>query len=148
MKASAKDGFVGGLIASVPVLLTLALLALLGTIPEAPYVGAYQATLGGGWVVAAIIGGLLFLLSGAIWGVLFAVLVPNPTVLKGFLFGLLPTIWALTFIPAVLTGGPLFAGGSFMGLLIPFVMNCVIWGTIVGWYCAKHADYTTTARAV
>lgn len=139
MKASLKDGFVGGLIGSVAVLLALSLLVLVGFAPKAPFVGAYQAVLGGGWVTAAVVGGLLFLFFGALWAVPFALLIPNPTILKGVLWGLLPTLWMWTFVPAVLTGGPLFGGFAVQGLVMPIIMNCLIWGSIVGWYCDNHA---------
>ena len=139
MKASLKDGFIGGVIGSVAVVGALALLVLFGFIPTAPFVGAYQNVVGGDWVVAAIIGGLLFIFFGALWALPFALLVPNPTILKGIIYGLLPTLWAWTFVPAVLTGGALFGGGTAKGLLIPIVMNCLIWGSTVGWYCARHA---------
>lgn len=145
MKASLKDGFVGGLLGSVAVFAALALLALLGTIPKAPYVGAWQATFGGGWVSAAVIGGLSFVLIGALWAVPFAAFVPHPTIKKGAAFGLLPTLWAWTFVPAVLTGGPLFGGFAALGLVLPLIMNCLIWGSIVGWYCRRHAAPARTA---
>ena len=134
----------GGLWGSLAVAGAIALLVLAGVAPKAMYTAAYQSVLGGGWVAATLIGGVLFLLFGALWGVPFALLVPNPTVLKGILFGLLPTLWAWTFVPAVLTGGPLFGDFTPLGLLLPIIMNCLIWGSIVGWYCARHVTRTTT----
>lgn len=145
MKASPKTGFIGGLWGSLAVAGALGLLVLVGMAPKAPFVASYQNVLGGGWITAAIIGGLLFILFGALWAVLFAVLVPNPTVLKGILFGLVPTLWAWTFVPAVLTGGPLFGDFTAKGLLIPIVMNCLIWGSIVGWYCARRTAASPAA---
>lgn len=139
MKATLKDGFVGGLIGSLAVAGALAALVIAGVIPKAPFVGAYQAVMGGEWVGAAVIGTALFVLFGALWALPFAAFVPNPTIGKGIAFGLLPTLWNWTFVPAVLTDGPLFGGFSAMGLIIPLVMNCLIWGSIVGWYCARHA---------
>ena len=138
MKASLKDGFVGGVIGSVAVTGALALLVVIGQIPKAPFVAAYQNTFGGDWVTASIVGGLLFIFFGALWALPFALFVPNPTVIKGVVFGLIPTLWAWTFVPAVLTGGALFGGFTLKGLLIPIVMNCLIWGSIVGWYCQRQ----------
>ena len=135
----------GGLWGSLAVAGAIGLLVLVGVVPKAPFTASYQSVLGGGWVAATVIGGVLFVLIGALWAVPFALLVPNPTVLKGVLFGLLPTLWAWTFVPAVLTDGPLFGGFTAMGLLIPIVMNCLIWGSIVGWYCARHVTRTPTA---
>jgi hypothetical protein len=91
-------------------------------------------------VAGAVVVGILFVLIGALWALLFAALVPNPTVAKGIAVGLLPTLWNWTFVPAVLTGGPLFGGFPAMGLILPLVMNCLIWGSIVGWYCQRHAS--------
>ena len=144
MKATFKDAFIGGLIGSLAVTGALALLVVIGMIPKAPFVGAYQSTIGGDWVAATVLGGLLFILFGALWALPFA-LVANPTVLKGIVYGILPTLWAWTFVPGVLTGGALFGGFTALGLLIPIVMNCLIWGSIVGWYCKQHATAPATA---
>lgn len=42
-------------------------------------------------------------------------------------------------MPGVLTGGALFGGFTAMGLSIPTVMNCLIWGSIAGGYGGRHA---------
>jgi hypothetical protein len=91
---------------------------------------------GGGWVTATIIGGALFIAIGTLWGLLMT-LVPYPTIAKGLLVGIVPTIWALVVWPAI-QGNPLLAGGDPKGILIPVVMNIVIWGSIVGWYTQRH----------
>lgn len=147
MKMNLRQGFTAGLLGSLAVAGALGLLVLAGTIPKAPFVAAYQSTFGGGWILATIAGGLLFVLFGALWAVPFALLVPNPTVLKGMAYGLLPTLWAWTFVPAVLTGGALFGGLTAKGLLIPVVMNVLIWGSIVGWYGRRTAAPRPAERA-
>ena len=138
MRTRIRIGFVGGLLGSLAVTGALALLVLLGALSKAGFVIAYQSVLGGGWITAAVLGGLLFVLIGALWAVPFAALVPYPTMLKGVIFGLLPTLWAWTFVPEVMTDGPLFGGFTLGGLLLPVVMNCLIWGSIVGWYCHRR----------
>lgn len=80
-----------------------------------------------------IIAAVLFILSGGMWGVLYALLVKNYTVLNGFLFGLLPTLWLWIAINAII-GKPLFNGFSLKGLLMPLLFNMVIWGCFVGWF--------------
>ena len=145
MKASLKTGFVGGLIGGAAVVLTVSLVVLLGVIPQAPFVPAWQAMFGGGWVPAAIFGGLLFVVGGGIWGALFALLVPNPTVLKGVLFGLLPTLFSGLFVTPVVIGGPVFNGFALVPTLLGLAVNCLIWGSLVGWYCARHLTMSAGA---
>ncbi len=94
--------------------------------------------MGGGWVLAAVLGGLTFVLIGALWGLPFA-LVPRPTVLKGMLYGFVPALFGWTVLPLVL-GGAVFGGFALMALLIPFVMNVLIWGSILGWYAQRHVS--------
>jgi hypothetical protein len=145
MQSKYRTAFVGGLIGSLAVAGALGLLVLFGPPPKAMFVAAYQQTLGGGWVAATIIGGVLFLLFGALWAVPFPALFSRPTIGKGILWGIVPTLWALTFVPAVLLGKPMFAGGNPVGIIIPIVMNGLIWGSIVGWYCRRHAAATPAA---
>lgn len=136
MQSKYRTAFVGGLIGAVAVFAALALLVLIGLIPKAPFVGAYNSTFGAsGWIAGTVIGGALFILIGALWAVPFPALFSDPTVGKGILWGIVPTLWNWTFVPAVLTGGALFGGGTAPGLIIPIILNCLIWGSIVGWYC-------------
>jgi hypothetical protein len=134
MQSKYRTAFIGGLIGSVAVAAALGLLVLLGQIPKTPFVASWQSVAGGGWLAATIIGGILFLLIGALWAVPFPAIFSRPTVLKGILWGLVPTLWALTFVPAALLGKPMFAGGAPKGIIVPIVMNCLIWGSIVGWW--------------
>ena len=145
MTASPKTCFVGALYGSVAVALALALLVLIGQMPKAPYVGNWQSLVGGDWVAGAVLGGLAFVLIGALWGLPFA-LVPRPTVLKGMVYGLVPALFGWTVLPLVM-GGELFGGFALMGLLVPFVMNVLIWGSILGWYARRHAAAGAAAYA-
>ncbi|PSQ82050.1 MAG: hypothetical protein BRD46_00525 [Bacteroidetes bacterium QS_8_68_15] len=145
MQSRLRTGFVGGLFGSLAVAGTLGLLVLFGPPSKAMFVAAYQQTLGGGWIAATLIGGALFLLFGALWAVPYAALVARSSVLKGILFGSVPTLWTWTFVPAVLTGGPMFGGGAPAGIIIPIVMNCLIWGSIVGWYVRRRSTHGPVA---
>jgi len=61
----------------------------------------------------------------------------HPTVLKGFLFGLLPTLWLSMAVNSVI-GKPLFIGFTTQGILMLIVFNMVIWGSFVGWYMTRR----------
>lgn len=136
MKPTPKTALTGAFIGSVAVAGALGLLVLLGQIPKAPFVAAWQGMVGGGWVAAAVLGGAAFIAIGTLWGLLMT-FVPNPTIVKGLLVGIVPTIWALVVWPAI-QGNPILADGAPKGILIPVVMNVVIWGSILGWYADRH----------
>jgi hypothetical protein len=61
----------------------------------------------------------------------------SPTVLKGFLFGILPTLWLWIAVNAFM-GKPLFNDFEWKGIVMPIVFNMVIWGSFVGWYLSKR----------
>lgn len=143
MTASPRTSFVGALYGSIAVALSLAALTLAGVFPKAPYVDNWQTIVGGGWVAGAILGGAAFVLIGALWGLPFS-LVPNPTIGKGMLYGFVPTLFGWAVLPLVM-GGAVFGGFALPALLIPIVMNVVIWGSILGWYASRH---TVGYRAV
>lgn len=85
----------------------------------------------------AIVAAVLFVLSGGVWGAFYRLLVRHPTVLNGFLFGLLPTLWMWIAVNAFV-GQPLFNGFTAKGLLMPLLFNMLIWGSFVGWYCSRR----------
>lgn len=138
MKPTLQTVFVGALIGAVAVALALALLVLIGQMPAAPYVGNWQniVGIGDGWLTAAILGGVAFILIGALWGLPFS-LVSNPTIGKGMLYGLVPALFGWVVLPLAM-GGEAFGGFALKALLIPFVMNVLIWGSILGWYARRH----------
>lgn len=84
-----------------------------------------------------VIAAFLFILSGGVWGVLFSVLVKKPTILNGFLFGLLPTLWLWVVVNAFI-GKPLFNGFEIQGIVMPLIFNMVIWGCFVGWFLNRR----------
>ena len=143
MTASLKTVFVGALYGSVAVALSLAVLVLVGMMPKAPYVGNWQTLVGGGWVAGAALGGVAFVLIGALWGLPFS-LVPDPTVVKGMLFGFVPALFGWTVLPLTM-GGELFGGFALPALLVPFVMNVVVWGSLLGWYADRHTPEPAVA---
>ena len=137
MTPSIRAALTGALLGSLAVVAAFGLLLLVGQIPKAPFVAAWQTFFGGGWVLATVLGGALFVLIGTLWGLPFA-WVPNPTVPKAMAYGLVPTAWALVAWPAI-NGQPIFAGGDPVGLLLTLLMNVVIWGSLLGWYTRRRA---------
>lgn len=136
MSPTVRTALTGAFIGSLAVVAAFGLLLLIGQIPKAPFVAQWQEMMGGGWLLATLLGGAAFVAIGTLWGLPFA-WVPNPTILKGMLYALLPTVWALVAWPAI-NGKPVFAGGDPVGILIPVVMNVVIWGSILGWYTSRR----------
>lgn len=135
-----RTALTGAFLGALAVVAAFGLLVLIGQVPKAPFVGQWQSAFGGGWVSALLLGGALFVLIGTLWGLPFA-WVPNPTIGKGMLYAVVPTLWALIVWPAI-NGQPILAGGDPVGILIPIVMNVVIWGSILGWYCRRHTPTT------
>lgn len=72
-------------------------------------VSMYRSTIGSNPPGDEIIAAILFLFSGGIWGLIFSLLVKQPTILKGILFGLLATAW-LWVVGNAFLGKPLFNG--------------------------------------
>ncbi len=137
------QGFIAGAIGAL--ILTVVMYIMKGAgMGDPAFVGMYKAAFGdnppGGQVVAAII----FLISGGIWGLIYALFVKHPTVLNGFIFGILPTLWLLVVVNATI-GKPLFNGFTAKGLLMPIIFNMVIWGTFVGWYMSRRNTSVTVA---
>ena len=87
-------------------------------------------------VVDHLIAAFLFAISGGIWGIVFR-LVPNPSPLKGMVFGLAPSLWLwVVVVPSI--GGAFFNGFALKGIFMPLLFNCIIWGSFVGWYVRKQ----------
>ncbi len=137
MTPTVRASLTGAFLGSLAVAATLALLVLLGVVPQTGYVASWKAIAGGGWGTAAVFGGALFLLIGTLWGLPFA-WVPRPTIPKAWLWALVPTAWALVGWPLVL-GNPPLAGGDPKGLVLTFLMNVGIWGTVLGAYARRPA---------
>lgn len=82
----------------------------------------YRAQFGANPPADQFIAAVLFIIAGGIWGLIFGLLVKHPTVLKGFLFGLLPSLWSWVVVNSYL-GKPLFNGFAVTGLVLPIIFN-------------------------
>lgn len=133
-------GFVAGCLGAIILVVIMYILEAAGQGAPA-FVGIYNdvfinsPTPPGDHIIAAI----LFVLSGGVWGVIYALLVKKSTILSGFLFGLLPTLWIWIAVNAFI-GKPLFNGFTPKGLLLPLIFNMVIWGCFVGWFMSKRKE--------
>ncbi len=135
MKASIKTGFIAGCIGAIVLVVIMFIMKSAG-MGDPGFIGMYRAMTHSNGASDPLIAGLLFvILGGGIWGIIFALLVKNPTVLKGILFGFLPTLWLWVVVNA-LVGKPLFNGFDLMGIVMPLVFNMLVWGSILGWYCS------------
>lgn len=138
------QGFIAGCLGAVILVVIMYILQAMG-MGEPGFVAMYKGAFGsnppGGEVVAA----LIFIVSGGVWGFLYAALVKKPTVLNGFLFGFLPTLWLWVAVNAYL-GKPLFNDFAAKGILLPLVFNMVIWGCFVGWYLGRRGGRMAVSR--
>lgn len=137
MSATLRDAAIGAFLGSLAVVGAFGLLVLFGLVPEAPWVTMWLHLFGGtGWVLPTVLGGLAFLVLGTLWGLPFA-FVNEPSSFKGIVYGIVPTIWAWSGVPLILGTAPM-GGLKPLGLAIPIVMNCLIWGSILGWWCHRQ----------
>ncbi len=101
------------------------------------FVNIYRAAYGAGdSLTAHIFGALGFIIAGGLWAVLFVLIVREPTVWKGMLFGFVPTLF-LWLVLAPLTGQPIFNGFTTRGILFPILYNVIVWGAVVGFLTRK-----------
>jgi hypothetical protein len=130
------QGFIAGAIGALVLSFIMYIMQAAG-MGEPAFVGMYKGAFGdnppGGQIVAAII----FIVSGGIWGLVYALIVKHPTILNGFIFGILPTLWLWVVVNTFL-GKPIFNGFSAKGLLMPIIFNMVIWGSFIGWYMSRR----------
>ncbi len=130
-----RDAFFGGLLGSAiftgALMVLLAIGALTGS--TAFYVMSEE------WVGAAVVGVVLCALADALWALPFAVFVPDPTVGKAIAFGLIPALWNWGFLPILFTDGPLLGVFPPFASIVLLVSNALVWGSIVGWCCARRA---------
>lgn len=139
MSSRLKTGFIGGIIGALILIVVMYILQLAG-MGQPAFLGMYRAVFGNHPPLDHVIAGILFLLSGGLWGLLYAAIVKHSSVLKGMLFGLLPSLFLWVVINPII-GKPLFNDFTTMGLLMPLLFNVVIWGSFIGWYCS--ARYNT-----
>jgi hypothetical protein len=135
MKHSLTAGFIGGCLGAIILAAIMYIMKAAG-MGDPGFVGMYRATIGSNPPADEIIAAILFIISGGIWGLIFSWLVKRPTVLKGILFGFLPTLWLWVVVNAVI-GKPLFNGFDLKGIIAPLIFNMLIWGSILGWYTSR-----------
>jgi len=138
MQERLRIGFIAGALGSLAITVIMLIMQFaMGATPM--FVGTYQSVLGpSSLVVAELVGGVLFVLSGAAWGALFTALVDRPTLVKGMLFGLVPALWLWLVVAPVMLGQPVFFGFQVPQLVMPFIFNVIVWGSITGWYSAER----------
>lgn len=113
------------------------LMQLTGTGGDPGFVSMYRAVFPASPPLDHLIAAILFIISGGLWGLVFTLLVKDPKILNGFLFGILPTLWLWLVVNAVL-GRPLFNGFQVKGIVMPLIFNMLIWGTFVGFFSASR----------
>lgn len=126
-------GFIAGLWGAVILIIVMYVFQWLDWIGEPGFVGIYRSLFHHDSIGAQVLAAILFAISGGIWGFLYALFTRHSTVLKGAVFGFLPSFWLwLVVLPTI--GQPIFSGFALKGILLPILFNVIIWGTFVGAY--------------
>lgn len=136
MNNQLSKGFAAGAIGAIILAVVMYIMKAAG-MGEPGFVGMYQAAFGANPPTDQILGAIIFIISGGIWGLIYALMVKRPTALNGFLFGILPTLWLWVAVNGYL-GKPLFNGFAVKGLILPIIFNMVIWGSFIGWYMNRR----------
>lgn len=140
MKDRLKIGFVGGVLGALILVVVMYVLQLAG-MGDPAFLKMYNAVFNSTPPLDHIISIILFLISGGLWGMLFTAITKHPTILKGILFGLLPSLFLWVVINPII-GQPVFNNFTLKGILMPLLFNVVIWGTFIGWYAStKYHRY-------
>ena len=134
-------GFIGGALGAILLVVVMYIMQAAGMGAPA-FVKMYHAMFGSNPPIDQIIAAIIFIISGGIWGILFTLLVKHPTILKGMLFGLLPSLWLWVVVNPII-GQPLFNDFTLKGILMPLLFNVVIWGTFMGWYASRKYGHET-----
>ena len=136
MNSKLLRGFIAGAIGAFILVIIMYILKAMG-MGEPGFVSMYTAAFGEGGATDEYAAALIFIVSGGIWGLIYALLVKRPTVVNGFLFGFLPTLWLWIAVNAFI-GKPLFNGFEAKGIIMPLIFNMVIWGSFVGYYLSRR----------
>lgn len=136
MKDKIKVGFSAGFIGGLIVILFQFIFKWIGWAGNPGFIGIYHKTFGVHEMAAdIIISGFLFAVSGGIWGLIFTLLM-KPSVFKGIIYGLAPSLWVWLVISPYM-GFPVFHGFALKPIIFPIIFNCIIWGSFVGWYARR-----------
>lgn len=148
MQERLRIGFIAGALDSLAITVIMLLMQLaMGATPM--FVGPYQSVFGpSSLVVAEFVGGVLFVLSGVVWGALFTALVKQPTLAKGMLFGFIPALWLWLVVAPFMLGQPAFFGFQGPKLVMPFIFNVIVWGSVTGWYSAEQVPQKQMSSVV
>jgi hypothetical protein len=129
--------FNGGFYGALILIVIMYMLKFIDLAGDPGFVSIYKNSFGSdNGFLTHLLASLLFAVSGGIWGVIFK-FVPDPTIWKGTLFGLLPSLW-LWVVVVPMMGGEFFNGFATKGILLPILFNCVIWGSFLGWFSTKQ----------
>ncbi len=126
-------GFIAGFWGAVVLIIVMYVFEWLGWIGEPGFVGIYRSFFKSDSIISQIFAAFLFAVSGGIWGSIYALLSRHSTVIKGAVFGFLPSFWLWIVVLPVI-GQPIFSGFTLKGILLPILFNVVIWGSFVGAY--------------
>lgn len=130
-------GFTAGALGAILLVVIMYIMQAAGMGAPA-FLQMYHAVFGANPPLDHILAIIIFVVSGGIWGLLFTAFVKYPTVLKGMLFGILPSLWLWVVVNPII-GKPLFNDFTVKGILMPLLFNVVIWGTFVGWYTSRKS---------
>ena len=136
----AASGAMAGLIGAAVVVAVAYLVHAAGLIPATPALEAAIRILAGrgGTMLSHVGAALGSLIAGALWGLVFGLLVRRPTILKGMAFGLVPALFQWMVMSPLLGDGLFFRRlGAGAGIGLPVLFNVLIFGSIVGYFCGR-----------
>ncbi len=129
-------GFLAGVLGAIILMVLLYLMQATGLSGPPGFVSICRAIVGARPPFDHILGAIGFALAGGMWGSIFAALFPNPTIVKGMAYGVVPTLFLwLVISPAM--GQGFFNGFTAKGICMPLIFNVLIWGGFIGWYCGR-----------
>jgi hypothetical protein len=130
-------GFIAGAIGAV-ILSAIMFVMFFADLGGAPaFVAIHRKMFGESVPIDYILGTLGFVVAGGIWGAIYALVIKNPNVINGMLFGFLPTFFLWVVISPLMSGA-FFNGFAVKGLITPVIFNVLIWGSFVGWYLSRR----------
>ena len=131
-----RTGFLAGVLGAIILMVLLYLMQATGLGGPPGFVSICRAIVGARPPLDHILGAVGFVFAGGIWGLIFAALFRNPSVIKGMAYGLAPNLFLwLVISPAM--GQGFFNGFTARGIVMPLIFNNLIWGGFVGWYCGR-----------
>ncbi len=137
MASRLRAGFLGGTLGALVPAGVMTVRTLLGG-PLPLFIKTYRHVFGRASLPeAAVIGGLLFVLSGGAWGALFGEFVSDPSPARGLVYGIAPAFWVFVVVAPVMLDQPIFFGFAAPEIIPPLLFNCLLWGVFVGWFMQR-----------